>query len=356
MEGIVLTLPAKPKVHNNDIRSKISPTLVDFIGDGLQYKKGLAMNLLNTYDNKEQYFDSYIKQLKQEQLINDYIFTDKNYIEKIIEIIYKMIDEKIIVESNTDLIRCDCGKVDLLKFAVHQNVDGTLYKFENEKIICKSCNKECKESKESILKIDVNKSKIKNISIVPSYFNNVINGIIKDMDGSFILISKKRNTGCIINYQGKEYNIDIDFIWSLLTLVINADKKILVGGNRQILKMFIINYINSLMTKQDLTFVAHPYIYFDEQNKYNSVITEDDIIMQKLEILYNLKWKNNNGVFNDSFCRCIKNYSIQDKYKLFSYMLSYFDKIDKGLPFEIYLEKVLNSSANFQKNLKILKR
>lgn len=356
MENIVCTLPAKPKSTTTDIRLKISPTLVDYIGNGLNYKKGLAINLLNTYNDKTPYFSSYVSVLNKEGFSSDFIFTDKNYINDIMDIIYKMVDEKIIIESTADLLRCECGKVDILKCAVHENVNGSLYDFKNGKVICKFCNKECEETKENILKIDIDKSKMQSISIVPLYFNNVINGIINEMHGSYILISKKRNTGCSINYCGKDYNIDIDFIWTILVEIIPADQKILIAGNRQILKMFIINYINSITSKQKLTFIAHPYIYFDENSRNKIIENEDDIILQKLEILFNLKWKNNNCTFTNSIQKCIKKLSIESKYELYNQMLNYFKKNDKNLPFEVYLEKVLIDSSNLQKNLKILRK
>lgn len=64
--------------------------------------------------------------------------------------------------------------------------------------------------------------------------------------------------------------------------------------------MFNINYINCITEKQNITFVAHSFMHLpDNLNKYD-LKQGEDILLQKLNILYNLKWKNNNCNFTES--------------------------------------------------------
>lgn len=120
MENVVCTLPISPK-RVTDVKTKIDPILVDFIGTSLNYRKALVVNVLNAYNDKSEYLNSYLKKLNDDGIIFDDLYCDKHYLTEIIARIYKMIDEKTIVEASDDLLRCSCGKVDLPKRAVRQN-------------------------------------------------------------------------------------------------------------------------------------------------------------------------------------------------------------------------------------------
>lgn len=353
MENIVCTMPLKPKSENG-LSIKIGPILTDFIGDGLGYKKALSINVLNTYKDKIKELDNCLNELHNDKIMYEFLYSDKELLDSILQKLSELIFNGIIVESEDVLLRCDCGKVETLKRAINSNSKGKVYEFRDGDIYCKHCNSKCIESKEKILKMDILKDRLTRFKITPVYLSNVVADVEREMTNSYVLVSKKRETGCEIAYNNTKYNIDIDFIWQLMLQMIPADRKILIAGNRQISKMFITNYLNGVMENRETYFIAHPFVYLtdDEINKCNFNI--EDKLIQKIVALCNLKWRNNNCSFTSSIYKCLVNMTCYQRIELYNEMLNYFSVIDSSLPFEKFLEMVLIKSSNFQLNNKLV--
>ena len=85
----------------------------------------------------------------------------------------------------------------------------------NGKYYCKSCKSECHTLNQTVLVFDPNKIENKNIIFYPEFINKDIKTFNQTIRKNQIIISRNRETGIILTYNNKEYNIDIDFLWEI---------------------------------------------------------------------------------------------------------------------------------------------
>lgn len=358
MENIVLTMPIKPQNKTN-VGMMIAPTIMNYIGEALNIKKVLSTNTLNSYNEKDSLLDDYISVVERNGINYDVMFNDKANADRIVTVIQKMVDDQIIKISHEEIVRCDCGKVDILKSAIRHFSDGKIYKRdENGKYYCKLCNCECKTYNEDVLTIDIDLDNSNSkIEIVPIFLKKEIKSFEKSFNKSKILISKKRNTGYCIETNGKNHYIDIDFMWMNYVKLFSEDKKILIASNHQLLKMFIMNYINNISSNQRLTFVAHPYISdvegINQQEEYDKCTDE---FYKKLFILYNLKWNKKTSGYSESVIKYLSNISNTRRENIYKAIIelsqntSNFDELDN------YINKMIIDSVNMQENIIYVKK
>lgn len=112
-EMIISTLPIKPQKSTN-IGMMIAPTIMDYVGDVLGIEKNIGFNILHTYDDKTESLSNYLEYVKYSGINYDNIFIDKDHADKLLEIVADMVKNKYIIESEKEIIRCECGKVDMI--------------------------------------------------------------------------------------------------------------------------------------------------------------------------------------------------------------------------------------------------
>ncbi len=351
---IVTTLPIKPQ-EQISIGMCIAPFLMDVISKNLNCMSIFSVNLLHSYDFKDLVLKNYIDELKEMNINYDSIFIDKKNVEKLLEIIQSMITLGKIEERNETVLRCSCGKVDIIKNGI-RNFDsqGDVYYKQNNKIICKHCNTECREYQEDGLYLKLEENIDDKLKIYPSFLFNATNHFSKQYKGKYYLISKRRNTGYYVIYGDKKYNIDIDFLWMNYINLFNFDKQIIIASTHQLFEMYLINYINQMWHKKDLYFVATPYIRNNSKLDLDNIFSQEDIIFKKLCILYTLKWKSNEVNWENSILKGIRRLNDNQRKMLYDYIITTCQKTS-NIELLNYLNNLFNDHINYQRNLKLVK-
>lgn len=352
MERIVMTMPIKPQKTTN-VGMYIAPTLMNLFKDLLECEVVMAINTLNSYSSREQEAVTYFQDLYKNGIHYDKSFIDKSNANLIVNVIEQMIYEGFIEKSYEHVFRCDCGKVDILEKGLSENGNGKLYYEKNGEYFCVSCGSICKKYNEKILTLYLDENVDDRIMITPTFLKNDAKHLSKIFKGSKLLISKYRDTGYTIKDGIDTFNIDIDFMWANYFQLFNEKQKILLASNHQILQMYLLNYLNNITRKDELYFVANPYVSnaanIDLLSEYEKT---NDEYYKKLFILYNLRWKQKDCVWSKSVIDYLSNISNTRRLNLYkTILLSRKTYEESNTPLDVYLEKILINGTNMQKNI-----
>lgn len=351
-EIMVSTLPIKPQKSTN-IGMMIAPTIMDYIGDVLEIEKNIGFNVLHTYDNKVDSLYGYLDYVKSSGINYDSIFIDKDHDNELLEIVARMIKDKYIIESEKDIIRCECGKVDMIN-SIDEH--GKLYRLEDGKAFCNYCKKECIKKRELCLTYYTGREK-NTISMAPLFLKKDINELESKFLDKEILVSKARNTGYSIKIENRKYNIDVDFLWSNYFKLYNKPKQIYIASNHQLFTMYLMNNIANNTSDTQLSFIASPYLNVNLEEAKRQYELRKLREYKTLLILYNLKWKNKNCPWSDSnmqYLSTISNTKLVNLYK--SMIISSREKANNELSLDSYIYQTLNIETNMQNNIKTMKK
>lgn len=350
---IVSTLPIKPQKETN-IGMLLAPTIMDYIGTALNIKKVLGINVLNAYYDKDSEISGYINEINNSNIDYDYLFVDKQRGDKLVEIVKKMYDRGFIKEKKKEIIRCECGKIDMLSDSKNNN--AKLYHTVSGKLYCNDCNKECKTYNEDSLVFEIRQENA-DILIVPEFYKKEIRAFSQSFNGNDILISKHRDTGFYLDTPNNHFNIDIDFLWSNLFNLYNEENQIYIASNHQLFLIYLINYISKITSHKNLIFVVTPYLSVDlkkAKKQYDLVELKE---YKRLLVLYNLKWKNKDCKWSDSNFEYLKNISKTKIKNLYmSMLLSSKEMVNDCSYLSSLLSSVLIENTNMQNNIKSMKK
>lgn len=350
-ETMISTLPIKPQANTN-IGMMIAPTIMDFIGEVLDIEKNLSFNILHTYDSKIVELDNYLTYIKNSKIDYDSIFIDKDYGFQLLEIVSNMYKNGLIKEKYKEVLRCNCGVVDMVYSSDKNN--AKLYTIKNNKRYCNCCKSECYKVYDKCLVFEI-KELANEISIVPLYLKKEVDELAKQFLNSDILVSKKRNTGYSLEINNHKYNIDIDFLWSNYFKLYNKENQIYISSNHQIFNIYLMNYLAQNTSNKNLTFIASPYVKGDlkeiKRQYEMRVLKEYKVLL----LLYNLKWKNKDSTWSDSVMQYLTNISdkrLENLYK--SIIIS--AKNNENLDLDQLINSIFNQETNMQNSIKNMKK
>ncbi len=354
MENLtVMTMPIKPYEKIN-IGLMIAPTLVDIIGSTLKCKKVLSFNLLHSFDNKIPVLEKYIDNIHNFNINYDEIIKDVEWVEKYLTKIEELYIKEAIVLKKGNILKCDCGRVEMAFECLKNGRDGDLYYWNKDKIICKFCGKECKQYSQKNLYLEIKKEFCKDISISPSFSKKEIKNLADYFINRSILISKNRKTDYFINIEGHIVNIDIDMLWTMFNQIEENENQILIASNHQLYEMFISNYINNILGNKKLHYIATPYLTNKENIDFQEkIFSLENSLYKKMAILYNLKWKYQTTNWNNGILEMLNKLSDEELKELYSIILSL--PVDSNSSIENFLNDLLNG-VNLSKNIKMLRR
>lgn len=351
MSKIVMTMPIKPQKETN-IGMYIDPRLMNVLSDILSCDSVMAINLLNTYKDKDSELKTFIDDLDRQGIIYNDLFIDKDHVCEILSLIQELVYDGFVKKSNEEIFRCDCGKVDILKQGINSNI-SKLYYEKNGIYYCKECGSECKSFREEVLTLELSKDIDDSILIVPTFLKNDVKHLSKTFKGGKLLISKQRDTGYQLMVDNKKFNIDIDFLWTNYFRLFDNEQIIMLASNHQTYQMYLLNYLNKIISGNEICFVANPYM--NKSNVMNPLVEyekTEDSIYKKLFILYNLKWRSKNCDWSPSIIDFLSNISTTRRNNLYRVIESCGKKIDEsGLPLDLYLESILQKGINMQRNI-----
>jgi len=350
---MITTMPIKPYEKIN-IGLMIAPTLCDVLGTILNCKKILAFNLLHSYEDKNVNLQNYINNIEKFKIKYDDIIKDIEHVEEYLNKLEELYRKGTINIKKGEVLRCDCGKVEMTLKSIRYNKDGDLYYWKDNKIFCKHCNKECKKYIQNNLYLDIKGEYCSNISITPIFSINEIKDLTNKFINKNILISKNRQNNYSLKIEGQNFNVDIDMLWMMFNQIEESKNQILIASNHQLYEMFISNYINNIFGNKNLHFIATPYLTNNENiDLADKILSKDNPLYKKLSILYSLKWKYKTLNWNNGILELLNKLTSEELIELYNIILnlSYNEQAN--------IDNIINNlltDINLNKNIKTLKR
>lgn len=350
------TLPIKPHGKTN-IGMLIAPTIMDYVGSVLDIRRVMGINTLNTYVSKDDQKEVYLNSIGENYISYDSLFIDGDCADSLLNEVDKLYHDGKIKVTYKDVMRCDCGKVDVLCDSV--SGDSKLYEIVDGKRCCKICGKECRTYKEKSLVLKLDDNIDDSVSIIPGILKNEVMGFSKTFKGTEFLVSKQRDTGFYIDNGLGKFNIDVDFLWMNLFNLFPEDNQILIASNHQLLTMYLINYISKMSSCKKLYFIANPYVNPCDET-LRDVMTRYDLrasmAYKKLFILYNLTWKRKNCIWSEGIYNYLSNISDSEIDDLYSITIErarnlsgQYEKID------VLVNQILSNGTSRQECIKEMK-
>lgn len=354
MNKIIMTMPIKPQKTTN-IGMYIAPTVMSVLSDVLPCTSTMSINTLNTYKDKSNDLLVFINDLKRQGIRYDNLFIDQDNAIALLTLIEQLLYKGVIKESIEEVFRCDCGKVDILKEGINAST-SKLYYQQGIDYYCKECGSLCKSYKEAVLTLPLVENIDDSLTIVPTFLKGDANNLSKQFKGSKLLISKQRNTGYQISTLNKTFNIDVDFIWTNYFNLFECEQIIMLASNHQLYQMYILNYLNGIVSGTPICFIANPYMNNSSTNILEQYEKTQNDIYKKLFILYNLKWRNKNCDWSSSVIEYLSTISTTRRNNLYEVIRNCRTKFNEDAKIDVYLESILTRGINMQINIEESKR
>lgn len=350
---MITTMPIKPYDKIN-IGLMISPTLCDVLGSILNCKKVLSFNLLHSFDDRQKNLKNYIDNIENFEIKYDEIMKDIEIVDQCLNKIEELYSKGVINIKKDKVLRCDCGRIEISKNSLNSNRNGDLYHWENDKIICNCCAKECKEYLQKGLYLSIKDKLCKNISIIPSFCANETKNLTNKFLYQDILISKNRQNKYYLNIDNQKYNIDIDMIWMMFNQLEESENQILIASNHQLYEMFISNYVNNVLNNKRVHYIATPYLTNNENINFSEkIFSKNSSSYKKLSIIYNLKWKYKTSNWNNGILEILNKLSDDKLNELYDEIIHL--PYDTKLSVDCIISNLLKN-INLTKNIKVLRR
>lgn len=352
MSKAILTLPMMP-VDGTNYGKYVTPIVCETlkkIYDGSYYH---CVNLLDSFNDRELNLQKYVDSLTENNINYDKLWYDKYNVDKLLENINTLIKEGYISEVYSNIYRCDCGVVEIEEHKINScNPNNLKFEYKDSNMYCKECHGTCKKYNEKILIFSPKKIKKEQILFLPNYLNKDANTYINTVLDSYTTISRKRDTGIYLNYNGTKYNIDIDFLWATYLANFTEDEKIVVSGNRMAYQLFLVGVIEKCLNPNSKTILlGTPYLTnIRDITKDNNFI--EDEIFRKLVILFNIKWSKKEKNYDETILTYLKNMGVNKRNQLYEIICN---PIKTECDFFAETEYVLKRQLNMQECIKKLK-
>ena len=352
MKNIILTLPMMPTTGEK-YGKYIIPNMGDVISKVLDLDYYQCVNILDSFNNREEKLDNYLKLLKNNYINYDYLWFDNKNLDNLLINIDRLVEKGYIKEIDTKICKCDCGIVELEKSKLDSfNPNSRKFIIKDDQIICKYCNSVCKEYTERVLAFVPDNINLDNKNVFPKYLQKGINTFQKTIIESYTTISRMRDTGIKYCYNNSIYNIDIDFLWATYLNTFNAEEKILISGNRLIYQMVLCQIIEKCLNENNKTILlAAPQITNISDIQSNPYF-KDNELLRKLFIIFNSKWNTNDSNFNEGILTYLYNLDEDSLKKLYDIVTM---KVVNDKDLYSNLEYVLKRQFNMQESIKRLK-
>lgn len=352
MNKAILTLPMMP-VDGNNYGKFVTPIICETLSNIFDCNYYHCINILDSFNDRSTEIDNYISLLKQNNIHYDKLWYDVENIPKLLNNIYTLIKNGYIFELESSIYRCDCGVVEIEKNKIDTcNPNNLKFNYINNNLVCKHCGTICKEYKEKVLAFVSKNITLQDINVLPGYLNKDIKTYEKTVLNSYTTISRNRNTGVSICYNGTRYNIDIDFLWGTYLNTFQEKEKIVVSGNRMLYQLFLVSVLEKCLSpKNNTILIGTPYItnIKDILNNQNFI---DDEQLRKLFIIFNTKWAKKEIIYDESILKYLNKMSIEKRIQLYDIINRV---IQNNTDFLSDTKTILKSQLNMQESVKKLK-
>ena len=206
-KDVIINIPTGTRKNYDKPGLYVTNIIMQELSNLFELEQYYTFNVLDSFNDKEKYYGFYLNNIANLSLKPDKLLVDKDF--DIIEYMDYLVNEKYITSKEVIHEICDCGRIDITED--FDNPRTKLFEIKDKKKICKICGSECKKiNRESlVLKLKYDNNDLK---VYPLNYKNSIEKQIDFFSSIDYLISKERDTGIKYNYNGKEYNIDVDFV------------------------------------------------------------------------------------------------------------------------------------------------
>lgn len=311
---IVTTLPLKPRENLKHFHY-IIPVLVEQAGKLLDCKSNLMINNIGHYEKLD--VDKFIQNIAKKDIKFDSVKIDKQNLDFLVDCIKKLIDQNKIIEKTVQFYECECGTVNILKQGVRNFDKGDLYTFDSDgDIICSICKSKAKLKEKKMLVIE-NIQNYYQPKICPIYMQKMMNDFVKQRD-TYILVSKTRDTGISLEYNGTKYFLDIDFVWANFPQLFDEQNVIIFTASDLLYESFVVNIINNLHNTKNVIIVHQAKVLTTNQPFENEFekFKNDKF---KLNITFNINLKTYTTKWNHLVFDFLKNCTNEQIKKLLTY-------------------------------------
>ncbi|MBE6140975.1 MAG: hypothetical protein E7172_05565 [Firmicutes bacterium] len=352
MNKAILTLPMMP-VDGNNYGKFVTPIICETLSNIFECNYYHCVNILDSFNDRNLKIDSYVKSLDENNIHYDKLWYDNENISKFLANIDILIKKGYISEMNSIIYRCDCGIVEIEKNKINScNPNNLKFTYNNDKLVCKHCGTVCKEYNEKILVFVPKNITLKDIKILPGYLNKDIKTYENTVLKSYTTISRNRNTGFSVVYNGRKYNIDIDFLWETYLNTFSEKEKIVVSGNRMVYQLFLVSVLEKCLVPNNNTIlIGTPYITNIKDILKNPNFINDEEL-RKLFIIFNTKWQKKEILYDETILKYLNKISNEKRKQLYDIINM---PIKQKFDFYSDLEKTLKNHLNMQESVKRLK-
>lgn len=307
-DSAIITLPVSP-VKNDQYARFVMPIIGDTIGEATNSKFYMCVNALDSFKDRSSFVDDYAMKMKEYGVKFDELWLDKNHIDSMLERINKLIKLGYLYEKNCSIYRCDCGKIEIEQKNISTlNPEDSKKSFiiKDDKLICKYCNSECKLYNEKHLIFDTSRVKDYRVNILPTFFNKDIKTFENILSSSYLIVSRNRNTGIKLNYNGTDYNLDVDFLWQVFIDTFPEKNKTVLCGNKELYQLYLTGIFDKCLNNDSNTvLLATPII--NKINDYDYASESlDDALTKKLAVIFNISWGLKNKNFDENILNKLK--------------------------------------------------
>lgn len=348
IDRLITTLPIGP-YDKFSVGKMTTPILGESLAKSMDCQFVMSLNLLDCYTTRDS--APFINLLKQYNISPNYYWIDKEYVDELTDKIYILSKNRYIGEKEKEILKCSCGKVEIAKENINSiNMKDSLLEIKNNSYYCKLCHSKCTCIKEKVLVFNsklVDKTEMK---FYPNFINKDKITFDKTVGNNDIIISRKRNTGILFDYNHRSYNLDIDFLWEVFLSLFNEQEKIVICCNHQLYQLYMVGMLEKCFNKKSNTIcLATPYLEYSP----NEIELKNRIMSLKIFSLLGLKWAKKENRFDNSLLNYINTMNIEKKQMLYDILI---ENIETTSDISEDLRVVLTKKYNFQNSNNELRR
>lgn len=351
MENKIITLPIK-SYNEQLIGTLIVPSIAEVMKKKLNIKTTLSVNLLDSFQNREEYYDGFYDLIKDNNIKLDDVWIDSKNKAELKNCIYELIGKGYVKEKEKDIKICKCNKVEISSELLENKKQGKLYTKNGDNIKCNECHSVLESTRKKVLIFKVPEKIGENIKIIPSRLKKSLINMNKYMENKEIIISRSRNTGISVDYNNTKYNIDVDFFWANYLDLIKSKEKLVIGCEEVLYPIYLTSVLERIRNpKSDTVYLAVPFVNGLEKDvlDYNKLENKE---AKKLTLIFSaVKLKNSRSKWEENIYNYLNKF---DDIKMQEFKKALYNKVEQreNEDFYSYVDRVVLQELNYQKILK----
>ena len=345
----IFTLPQTPIIESTS-RKYIPLITADFLSKIVGGNYHCCINTLDSFSNRTPFIEPYIQNISRLGIEFSDIWIDGENIDALLKNIEFLISMGYISEITTSFYRCSCGRVEIEENKIRTcNPNNLNFEFKNGMMHSKCCDSVCHKYEEKVLIFTPYNVSRKDLHFFPDYLNSDSKTYDTTVINSYVTISRKRETGVKINFNGTYYNLDIDFLWSTYMANFDEKQKIVISGNKMMYQLFLVGLLNKILRPEDETILLGTPIILNSSRFITDAL---DPKIANLAIALNMGWKSKETKFDEGILRKLYKSNSIDLNLIYEIVTT---SADSGNNLEDAIRYALTNNFNWPKVLTKLK-